>query len=444
MGDLAPPTSNQTNSPARFQRFWRDKGDNPRRKKLTTASELTAWSGHDLDILITPLDGRYADSQDEYDTLIKLYSIPGQFILERERSVTHSLGRQIDDDGSETLWMHFMSEVPSTDPTNKQPHWLKWAFILTWKPATAPGGSATYKVTLIAFEPPVETLKQLVDILRSPNWTDVTVDPYMLVNLALGSWHERIDKVAWEVNDMVRAEEEDVFRRARTVRSTKTTSISDLDLHRIHTSAKYAIFMVEALDAVTRSVDLALSGHSDSLHAHAKNNNVRCWENTHRRLQHTSELFHSTKLRTASAQARMKNTIDLAFHINTVHDSQVSIDNSQSVRIISIVGLVFIPFSAVSSIFGTQFFSDSAGAGSHMRVSPDFWILWVIALPLTFVIIGLWRWNEYRDGHGRSPYDDDDYARFSHVCFGWLWGLRSGSGGGSRRKVVEKDVGGIV
>ncbi|KAK3986193.1 hypothetical protein QBC44DRAFT_248725 [Cladorrhinum sp. PSN332] len=425
------PTGNPQQAQARFHRFWRESGPRPflSRPFVSSAAELSAWSGRDLDILIAPPDGKYADSKQEYEMLVKLYCIPDQFVLERERNVMHSLGRQVDGDGSETLWMHFLSEVPSTDPGNCQPQWLKWGFILKWQPA-APG-STTYSVSLIAFEPPVETLKQLVQLWQSSNWTDVAIDPYILVNVALASWHERIDQVAWEVNGMVRADEEDIFRRSQTLRSSKTTS-SELNLHRLHTSAKNAIFMVESLDAVIRSVDLALLGHDVLARVPGCKDNV--WENTNRRLQHTGELFHSTKLRTVSVQARIKNTVDLAFHINTVHDSQVNIDNSQSVRIISIVGMVFIPFSAVSSIFGTQFFSaapspsEEGASASHMDVNPDFWILWAIALPLTFFIIGMWRWNEYRN----SKYSGEVYLW--RVFWAWLQRSR-----GSRRR----DPGGL-
>lgn len=209
--------------------------------------------------------------------------------------------------------MHFLGEVPSTDPGNRQPEWLKWGFILTWKPTTP--GMTPRAVSLVAFEPPVETLQRLVCLWQSPTWIDVTLDPYILVDIALASWHERIDKVAWEVNSMVRADEEDIFRRAQRLRSTET-AIVDLDLHRIHTSAKNAIFMVEALDGAIRSVDLVLSSHGRLQGAGSGN----VWENTDRRLRHTSELFHSTKLRTASSQARIKNTVDL---VSAPKDSSV-------------------------------------------------------------------------------------------------------------------------
>jgi hypothetical protein len=201
--------------------------------------------------------------------------------------------------------MHFLGENPEVD--TRDPAWLKWGFILTWQPRNS-STLASFTITLLVFQPPVETLTQLMQFVQSPHWTDVTLDPYALVSICLASWHQRIDEVAWEVNStMVRADETDIFQRARTLRRTAVSAL-DLDLHRIHTSAKHAIFMTEAMDAAIRSVDLALSGH-ETLRDQVVDS--RLWENTHRRLQHSGELFQSTKLRTASAQARIKNTVDL-------------------------------------------------------------------------------------------------------------------------------------
>ncbi|KAK3381195.1 hypothetical protein B0H63DRAFT_450561 [Podospora didyma] len=229
---------------------------------------------------------------------------------------TQKGSRRLAGDGSETLWIHFLCEIPSadSDQRNRQPQWLKWGFILTWKPKT-PGSTTPYA-------------------------TDVTVDPYILVDDALAPWHERIDKVAWDVNSLVRDDEEDIFRRAQMLRAGTDSGaiVKHLGLHRIHTSAKNTIFMVEALDSAIRSVDLALADHKGLLpQGTGGPGNVNLWENTTRRLRHTSDLFHSTRLRTTSCQERIKNTVDLAFYINTAYDSQVNLSNSRSVRVISIV-----------------------------------------------------------------------------------------------------------
>ena len=58
---------------------------------------------------IAPLDGLFEGAEGEYETLIDLYHIPDQFVLEREQSVTHSLGRHLGSDRLE-------SKCPSPQP----------------------------------------------------------------------------------------------------------------------------------------------------------------------------------------------------------------------------------------------------------------------------------------------------------------------------------------
>jgi cytochrome c-type biogenesis protein CcmH/NrfF len=43
----------------------------------------------------------------------------------------------------------------------------------------------------------------------------------------------------------------------------------------------------------------------------------------------------------------------------------------------------------VETIFGSQFFNQSSD-GSSITVLRDFWIFWVIAIPVTVVVIYIW------------------------------------------------------
>ncbi|KAK4247700.1 hypothetical protein C7999DRAFT_14304 [Corynascus novoguineensis] len=353
---------------------------------------LGGWLSSDVP-RIAPLD---SSPESEYPTLATKYHLPEEFHFERVQGVTHSFGHLLGGDGSETLWMHFLVELPQKDRPNEQPNWLHWGFVMTWLPkivrtastSTTSQSNKKYSVALIAFQPPFEMFQRIFNFVRFANWADVTVDPYVLVDLALMSWYHRFDQVAWEVTALVRTEEIDVFRRARLLRSAES-SIEGLDLHRLHTSAKDAIFMLEGLDAAIRLAEAAMSAHEWS-----RQRDETVSENTHRLLRHRLELFHSTRLRMVSCQARIKNSVDLAFHINTAHDSLVNLRNSRSVRTISIVGMVFIPFGAITGVFGTQFFTPQAH-GQHMDVNPDLWVLFAIAIPVTLFIMAIWQVSEH-------------------------------------------------
>lgn len=80
-------------------------------------------------------------------------------------------------------------------------------------------------------------------------------------------------------------------------------------------------------------------------------------------------------------------------------------------RAISIVGLVFIPFGTITSIFGTQFFTPAAN-GRHMSVNPDVWILFVIAIPITLISLAIWVASERNDkyNHGQSYTHDQNHG----------------------------------
>jgi hypothetical protein len=128
-----------------------------------------------------------------------------------------------------------------------------------------------------------------------------------------------------------------------------------------------------------------------------------------------------------------------AFHINIAHDSRVNLQNSRSVRLISIMGLIFIPFGAITAIFGTQFFN-TTGDG-HVSLSPDFWMLWIIAIPVTAASLAAWRASERDDS--QRPWG----SALSSVPRWWLdaqkwvgWKRRAGRGSDP----VDLELGDIV
>ncbi len=107
--------------------------------------------------------------------------------------------------------MHLLSEIPGERP-RRQPEWLKSGFVLTWtrKQRRLDGTDAgtSYSVRLIVFQPPADMLIRLARFIVSPRWQDATLDPYVLVDLALYSWYERIDRIAWDVTNRARVDEE--------------------------------------------------------------------------------------------------------------------------------------------------------------------------------------------------------------------------------------------
>jgi Mg2+ and Co2+ transporter CorA len=73
--------------------------------------------------------------------------------------------------------------------------------------------------------------------------------------------------------------------------------------------------------------------------------------------------------------------------------------DNQSLRIIQIMSMIFLPASLVASIFGMGFFStdaDSSGT-AVFQVAKNWWLYIVVAVPLTAIIMGIMLFYGKRD-----------------------------------------------
>ncbi|KAI6816731.1 hypothetical protein KC332_g10657 [Hortaea werneckii] len=104
--------------------------------------------------------------------------------------------------------------------------------------------------------------------------------------------------------------------------------------------------------------------------------------------------------RSQALENRLRNQIDLAFHIRTQHDSMVASQiaelaraDSVSMKGISILGLVFLPGTFVSALFGMNFFDLAQNhQGQYvLAVSSNFWLYWAVTVPLTLGTVLLWQ-----------------------------------------------------
>jgi len=73
-----------------------------------------------------------------------------------------------------------------------------------------------------------------------------------------------------------------------------------------------------------------------------------------------------------------------------MHDSKLAGRDSRSVRILSLLGIIFVPISTVSTIFSTPFFTSTPSENEHVVVNPEVWWLCVVALLLTLTMFVVW------------------------------------------------------
>jgi len=158
-----------------------------------------------------------------------------------------------------------------------------------------------------------------------------------------------------------------------------------MDFAGLHNVSKHITHLREGADAALHTLKRLLKHISHS----TQNSTSVAAQQTLESLEHIETLFQSTKLRLHSLESRMANIINLSFHLVTQQDSK-------SMKTIAFLTLIFLPASTVASIFGSQFFNLSLDQNGvpHFIFSHWFWIMWVIVLPVTAILVAIWRWPE--------------------------------------------------
>lgn len=230
-------------------------------------------------------------------------------------------------------WMHFLGMAASQDGAGGD--WIKSGLMLRWlsNPSMQQVGDADRSpVILLCFEPTYKLLERLQHLVDSANWEFILQDPYILVDIVISTWYERLDESAWEITSRVSTIEKVSFPSLPHFRltycgvrsliitqlafndtkalNTKLTGASALDLYDAHLISKNAIHMLEGLNAALRSVDAVIAHHREAF-----SNGLPIWRVTHDSLRHHKELFHSTHLRISSIQKRLANVIQLVMSL---------------------------------------------------------------------------------------------------------------------------------
>lgn len=113
--------------------------------------------------------------------------------------------------------------------------------------------------------------------------------------------------------------------------------------------------------------------------------------------------IQAIKARALTLDERLRNEINLAYHVVTQNSTQVSIDlakiarrDNATMKALALIGVFYLPGTFISGIFGSNFFnynpSNGANTGSatDWKMSDKFWIYWAITIPVTMFTVLLW------------------------------------------------------
>ncbi|KAH8753729.1 hypothetical protein F5882DRAFT_308635 [Hyaloscypha sp. PMI_1271] len=347
----------------------------------------------DLRIISAPLDIPSKENKDDHLDLFTYYQFPVGFLTERLRSVDHSFGSC---SRPTHVWFHFLCKDitfnanrqlkiqnpvsntrKNTNQLSQEDHcWHRSGFMLCSQSNPA---SQKKEVAFICFGAHAWIKRCLNEGLQ---WKEIINDPTALFSMIFQELYLQLDTATRNLGDLFGSMEYNVLSHA-----THGHIAGMMDFAGLHNVSKHITHLREGSDAALHTLE-RLVGHvkrrtSESTSA------TRINEQTRDSLEHCETLFHSTKLRLLSLESRMANVINLSFHLVTQQDSK-------SMKTIAFLTLIFLPASTVASIFGSQFFNLSVDQDGvpHFVFSHWFWVMWVIVLPITAILVAIWRWPE--------------------------------------------------
>lgn len=186
-----------------------------------------------------------------------------------------------------------------------------------------------------------------------------------------------------------------------------------MDFAGLHNVSKHITHLREGADSALATLDRLIQHVERSA---KKSMSTTVGEQTRDSLEHCQTLFQSTKLRILSLESRMANVINLSFHLVTQQDSK-------SMKTIAFLTLIFLPASTVASVFGSQFFNLSLDQDGvpHFIFSHWFWIMWVIVVPVTAILVAIWKWPE---AMASDPKQEMGWSLRALLYFCQMGGLR--------------------
>lgn len=181
----------------------------------------------------------------------------------------------------------------------------------------------------------------------------------------------------------------------------------NINFTELHNCAKHIIYIAEAIDSLLLVVDRT----SKRLRPRAEKTDParqQPLEQLENSLDYRRSLFQSTKLRQISLQKRIDNIITLSFNLVTQQDSMVMIQDSNSMKTIAAITMVFLPTTTVAAVLGSQLFlskpNDDDGSW-QVEMTPPFRWLWWVSIPMTILVaLFAWFWRLYTHSRALRPF----------------------------------------
>ncbi|KAJ6785435.1 hypothetical protein PWT90_10320 [Aphanocladium album] len=193
------------------------------------------------------------------------------------------------------------------------------------------------------------------------------------------------DEAVWSITKMVREIEKN---GTHSIEKPNYRSLNDLARHTIH--------ITEVLSVTCETAQRIMAQHRSWMDGNCGGGDENGAEglalsrNAQERLSFYAQVLSSFRHRMLSTKDRLTNEINLSFNTIAQIDSATTVKDSATMKKIAWLTAAFLPATFTSAIFSTTFFNFSPEA-NRWTMSDKFWVLWVVALPLTIAMPIIWK-----------------------------------------------------
>jgi hypothetical protein len=378
---------------------WRSTGPVNRTDTTTTsAAELIARdqeSDCELRIVLAPRDAKQTAERQAIRLIYEHYDVSSAFQTIKTTSPTYGFGHRkgLKDPNVEVAWTRFLCKDILSLSHQKDEAFhdnFRWIVCDAYLHVRTQKDESKC-VTMLFFGAPPRVIQRFERLLVSDAWADAVQEPYILFALVYEQLFLLLDQAAWTLAGWFRSKERGALDSVRQ----EASHVEATDFATLHEIAKHGIYLSEAAAAAVLEMEMVIA-HLREISSGTASDHLSKVAIT--QFQYQKASFRSTQLRLVSLDKRIANVISLSFNLVTQRDSQVLRQDSNAMKAIAVLTLVFLPLTGIASLFSTPFFEVS---GSHLWVSASIWVFWVITVCLTFSVFASWVWW-YRSMKGRT------------------------------------------
>ncbi|KAI1119498.1 hypothetical protein F5Y14DRAFT_395549 [Nemania sp. NC0429] len=233
-------------------------------------------------------------------------------------------------------------------------------------------------------------------------------DPLWMYPIVLNDYLNLQHKATYIIRDLTEIEEERV--ELSDVPRSKAVYV------KLHEVSRWAVLVSELLSVSKKTLEYIVQCHEEfmqqntqwdplpspgalpdtGLEASDLATAAMMARRTHQSFRLYYHMFYTMHCRCESYRERMRNEIQLVFNVMAQNEARASVAiakatkaDSQAMKATSFIALVFLPPTFVSAVFSTTFFTFGEDSTSW-QISNQFWVYWVIVIPVTAVCLVVW------------------------------------------------------